>query len=211
MAFCSKCGTELNEGAKFCPKCGQSISVESVPQKLRGKRQSKTNNHKKKNTDETLGVWNILGLILSTLMILPLAFGFSGVAVAIFAILIFIAIVITIFKKEYRKYIGWILLASFILFFASMMAGISGDELPKPKPFEAVENGRAAYYLDKAHYGNSDVQSIDMIIMYEGNSRKDCKVEGVNGQGHVYVENGRKKIPHILLAIFIIWISNILN
>lgn len=23
MAFCSKCGTQLNEGAKFCPKCGQ--------------------------------------------------------------------------------------------------------------------------------------------------------------------------------------------
>ena len=26
MAFCSKCGTELTEGAKFCPKCGQAAN-----------------------------------------------------------------------------------------------------------------------------------------------------------------------------------------
>ena len=25
MAFCKKCGAQLNEGAKFCPKCGQTI------------------------------------------------------------------------------------------------------------------------------------------------------------------------------------------
>ena len=29
MAFCSKCGTELTEGAKFCPKCGESVRVAS--------------------------------------------------------------------------------------------------------------------------------------------------------------------------------------
>lgn len=27
MAFCGKCGTQLNDGAKFCPKCGNPISV----------------------------------------------------------------------------------------------------------------------------------------------------------------------------------------
>ena len=26
MAFCSKCGTQINDGAKFCPKCGQPTS-----------------------------------------------------------------------------------------------------------------------------------------------------------------------------------------
>ena len=25
MAFCSKCGTQVNDGAKFCPKCGNPI------------------------------------------------------------------------------------------------------------------------------------------------------------------------------------------
>ena len=26
MTFCSKCGTELDEGVKFCPKCGLATS-----------------------------------------------------------------------------------------------------------------------------------------------------------------------------------------
>lgn len=26
--FCSKCGAELKEGAKFCPNCGASVSEE---------------------------------------------------------------------------------------------------------------------------------------------------------------------------------------
>lgn len=24
MAFCSKCGAEIDEGAKFCPNCGEA-------------------------------------------------------------------------------------------------------------------------------------------------------------------------------------------
>lgn len=27
MAFCSKCGAQINEGAQFCPKCGQPINA----------------------------------------------------------------------------------------------------------------------------------------------------------------------------------------
>lgn len=27
MAFCNKCGAELKDGAKFCPKCGESIDA----------------------------------------------------------------------------------------------------------------------------------------------------------------------------------------
>lgn len=30
MAFCSNCGNELKEGAKFCSKCGTKISVAPV-------------------------------------------------------------------------------------------------------------------------------------------------------------------------------------
>ena len=33
MAFCGNCGTQLNDGANFCPKCGQSVSSDaSAPQ-----------------------------------------------------------------------------------------------------------------------------------------------------------------------------------
>ncbi len=31
MAFCGKCGTQLNDGAKFCPKCGSKVG-DNAPQ-----------------------------------------------------------------------------------------------------------------------------------------------------------------------------------
>ena len=30
MAFCGKCGTQLSDGAKFCPKCGQPIDSDET-------------------------------------------------------------------------------------------------------------------------------------------------------------------------------------
>ena len=32
MAFCSKCGTEIEEGVKFCPKCGAAVGGEAPKQ-----------------------------------------------------------------------------------------------------------------------------------------------------------------------------------
>ena len=29
MAYCGKCGTQLSDGAKFCPKCGASVALET--------------------------------------------------------------------------------------------------------------------------------------------------------------------------------------
>jgi hypothetical protein len=37
MAYCSNCGTELNNGAKFCPNCGTSIKPVGNPKKGHGK------------------------------------------------------------------------------------------------------------------------------------------------------------------------------
>lgn len=30
MAFCSKCGAQLNDDAKFCPKCGASVGADNT-------------------------------------------------------------------------------------------------------------------------------------------------------------------------------------
>jgi hypothetical protein len=36
MAFCSKCGTEVSEDTKFCPKCGQNLKVGATPENTSG-------------------------------------------------------------------------------------------------------------------------------------------------------------------------------
>ena len=30
MAFCSNCGTKLNDGTKFCPKCGKGVDSQTI-------------------------------------------------------------------------------------------------------------------------------------------------------------------------------------
>lgn len=32
MAFCKNCGTQVNDGTKFCPKCGQAVDGEAQQQ-----------------------------------------------------------------------------------------------------------------------------------------------------------------------------------
>ena len=32
MAFCGKCGAQLNDGAKFCPSCGAPTGSEQAQQ-----------------------------------------------------------------------------------------------------------------------------------------------------------------------------------
>ena len=44
MAFCEKCGTQLNEGARFCPSCGASVAgaeqqADSTQQQQQGQQQ----------------------------------------------------------------------------------------------------------------------------------------------------------------------------
>jgi len=38
MAFCGKCGNQLEEGAKFCPKCGTEINGSQEQQEINGKK-----------------------------------------------------------------------------------------------------------------------------------------------------------------------------
>ena len=190
MAFCSNCGTKLNDGAKFCPKCGMPTVIKDdsespvvVKQKAKNRKKASP-----KADSTSLGVWNILGLVISGFFMFVCVVGYEKAFSKFCGLLILAAIITVLIKREYRKYIGWITGISFCLY---MIAGVSSAEKNKPKPFKAVADGRAAYCIDSAQYDNSDLQSIDMIVMYEGNSRKDCKAIGVNNEGHVFEENGK--------------------
>jgi ribosomal protein L40E len=51
MAFCAKCGAEIPEGADFCPKCGNQVSV-SVAAAARPRREEKREKGEKEEKRE---------------------------------------------------------------------------------------------------------------------------------------------------------------
>ena len=55
MAFCGNCGTQLNDGAKFCPKCGQTVdSGASIPQQQVSYDQQQYSGYEE---EETMKMW----------------------------------------------------------------------------------------------------------------------------------------------------------
>ena len=54
-----------------------------------------------------------------------------------------------------------------------------------------IPDGRAAYVVENQDCKRYDLSSINKIIMYEGNSRQDCKVEGTSKSGDVFALNGK--------------------
>lgn len=79
MAFCSNCGTELNDGAKFCPKCGTQVGK---PTNNGDTFEEKTTNVLNGNSEEDspqdsakkMGCWQKLGIGL----VVVWAIGFIG-------------------------------------------------------------------------------------------------------------------------------------
>jgi hypothetical protein len=61
MAFCGNCGTQLNDGAKFCPKCGQTVGGgSSVPQQQVNQSQQQFADEQ----EETMKLWQKILYVL---------------------------------------------------------------------------------------------------------------------------------------------------
>lgn len=112
----------------------------------------------------------------------------GGVIIAI-SVIALILIICTFIGKISSKHAWYVSLGSML--FITLLVGSGNNGTNAPQPFEAIEEGRAAYCIDSSQYANSDIRNLDLIVMYEGNSRKDCKAMGVNSEGHVFEENGK--------------------
>lgn len=196
MTFCGNCGTELNDDAKFCHKCGASIAPQNTtkgaqrPKKATKKLSTAKKRPKQATESNNLSLWQKIALgVAGVISFTGLCGGISdgmwiAALISICAMAAICAVYLGIIEKKY----AWI--TAICSFFAVMLSiGATSEE--GYKKFEAVENGRAAYAIDSAHYEKSDVQRISKIIMYEGNGRKDCKAEGVNGEGQLFTIDGK--------------------
>ena len=211
MAHCGNCGTQLSKGAKFCPNCGQSVSETensnaskpkvSKPKASKSRvsksktREPRRNNAKKAsranivNSDLSSSMKSGLGIAIIIAGIVFLASISNGLFIVSLVSVCAITACVLCFKEIIeQKYVWWVVAGSIIIPLLAMVISLSPD---KPKKFEALKNGRAAYKLIETHYENSDVKSINKIVMYNGNGRQDCKAEGVNGQGQLYAVDGK--------------------
>lgn len=60
MAFCSKCGTQYNDGAQFCPKCGQPTNAASQQQVYQQQQQY----FAQQEEEETIKLWQKILYVL---------------------------------------------------------------------------------------------------------------------------------------------------
>lgn len=68
MAFCGKCGNELREGAKFCPKCGCPIVGTTVEKVVEADIQSE------QGESHSSFLWNFVVYLIPTLIALIMVF-----------------------------------------------------------------------------------------------------------------------------------------
>lgn len=94
MAYCSKCGTQINEGVNFCPKCGSVIDSNVTNPKPQNKsiitpQQQKDNDDAKLGTGKKIGLgWAIAVASIGLLMGFEAGIGLIIVSACSLAILI---------------------------------------------------------------------------------------------------------------------------
>lgn len=172
MKHCSKCGTELSDGAKFCPKCGDPVSssdsdvmsankdtddvgIESKPQR-KVKKSSTTKPRKRRPTPKKK----------------------------------------TSFLEEHDGTIIIGVVALSMALFILWWLGAFEGEIP------SISNGRAAFIVENQDCQDYEVSNINKIILYEGNSRQDCKVEGTYKNGETFTLNGKWEKDYKGIEIF---------
>ena len=98
MVFCSKCGTNAGSGSKFCPSCGQTLSLEnhtpvintspptspSYPQQPTASTSFSQNNYQQNNSQSGLVTGAYICAAMSLLFI-PILFGPLGVVLGVIA------------------------------------------------------------------------------------------------------------------------------
>ena len=114
MAYCSKCGSQLSDGAKFCPKCGNPIESTQIKKKV-SKNSSNIIVHTENDTSvqdnekDCLSTWEKIALGVAGLY----AFGSlcvsigDGMWIAIFISLCALGVICAVFMGTIEKKYAW--------------------------------------------------------------------------------------------------------
>lgn len=191
MKYCESCGNQLTDNSVYCPKCGTRV----------GNNNNVSPAVENYNPNQEEGLSAGVKITLGVTAFFAFVGIFGGIAnsawiaviVSICAMIAICAAFMGFIEKKHAR-------TTAIVTLIAVLASIGLSPNDASKMFEAIEDGRAAYYLDSTRYENSDIQRLDLLIMYEGHSRKDCKAMGINNEGKAFQENGKwekQEVPYM--------------
>lgn len=218
MAYCKKCGEELNSGAKFCPSCGEATSKSNESgQECREKdvkTAGKTNVrnvksptktrvvHKRKKNEVSLNWWIKIAVAVA---ILILVFNLMIIPDSLFIICLnFVGAIALIFGlvSAYRGKIDMdgikALLVVSVLWYPVMRGLdylISSREKDKIENFSDFSdalpsNGSRLFVAEDTKPCGSKNVTLKRVILYEKNDERDYELDGVTSSGRGYSEKG---------------------
>ena len=185
MGYCSKCGTKLSDGAKYCPMCGNSIDTTkktvNSPQKA-----SSSNRNMKQIENDSLNKGQIIALSISAL------FAFIGLcggaisasdgiwSILIVSILASAAIFFAFVGAIDRKYAWSTAIGSFLAVFVAIGASApSKERAPKEKHFSELlpDDDSTTFIVEGCKPIGDDGLVIKSIDFFEKNDTKDFRLD----------------------------------
>jgi uncharacterized Zn finger protein (UPF0148 family) len=137
MAFCSKCGTELTEGAKFCPKCGESVqSTEEKPKSIveafkEGWQEGAKESQNNPSENESLSTWEKIALGVAGFVAFTGICGgvADGMWIAVLVSLCAMGAICAVFMGTIEKKYAWTTaIASFFIVCVAIGASASDEK-----------------------------------------------------------------------------------
>ena len=200
MAYCSKCGTQLNEGAKFCPRCGTSTeSQQRIGRSIVQNKSSIPNESEEENLTTmqkiALGVGSVFAFI-----------GLCGGAISatdgvwsilIVSILSSAAIFCTFIGVIDRKYAWATAIGSFIAIFIAIGTSESNNKergtTSREKHFYKMlpSNGSATFIVEDCKPIGDEGLIIKSIEFFEKNDTRDFRLEGFLKNGNTVEYEGK--------------------
>ncbi len=136
MAYCRKCGTQLSDGAKFCPKCGESVqSTKEKPKSIvesfkEGWQQGVKEVQNKPSKKESLSTWEKIALGIAGFFALTGICGgtANGMWIAVIISLCAMGAICAVFMGIIEKKYAWTTaIASFLIVCITIGASSSNE------------------------------------------------------------------------------------
>lgn len=193
MAFCSKCGTQLSDGAKFCPKCGNPVV----------KKDSSTYSYANNNQEEEDGLelWVKIGLIVAIILLFYSIFDIKSDSLrlgnTIFS-LILIGSIISAFMGRIDRSGAKILMCVCLLWYPvlKLLDTYKYSQQENSTFFtdfnDVLPHGGSRLFIaeDAKPYGSKNV-TLKSLVLYEKNDNRDYIIEGETSSGRIYREEGK--------------------